>query len=97
MLAKAVIGYEYLPFSPICILSDRETIRKGSLILRLMGALFPESAPVLHFNMFFARPSSGLDTSKLSAVEKRLVESRTEFGKTGNGYFIIQNTKVSMI
>lgn len=63
-----------------------------------MGALFPESVPVMHFNAFSAPTASGTDPkdlTKYSAVEQRLLKAREEFSKTGMGYFMIQNTKVS--
>ncbi|KAI5120954.1 hypothetical protein M0805_001659 [Coniferiporia weirii] len=65
----------------------------GYFFLRIMGSLFPESLLVSHFNMFVARPAPDLEASNYSEYEKRLIKRRQEFGLTGRGYSILQNTK----
>ncbi|KAH8107521.1 alpha/beta-hydrolase [Phellopilus nigrolimitatus] len=65
----------------------------GSMILRVMGSLFPESLTAMHFNMFIAPSVPGVDPSNYSATEKRSLQRRAEFFKSGMGYFALQNTK----
>lgn len=69
---------------------------KGYTILRSMGYLYPEALPVLHFNSFVAPAVPGSDESTYSSTEKQLVAARHAFGTTGNGYFMLQSTKVCM-
>lgn len=61
-----------------------------------MGCLYPEALPVLHFNSFVAPAVPGSDESTYSSTEKQLVAARHAFGTTGNGYFMLQSTKVCM-
>ena len=75
---------------------DSPCVCQGFMILRIMSSVFPESVPVVHFNMFRAPPAPGVDRSKYTDAEKRLVASKEEFDKSGFGYFAIQSTKASL-
>ncbi|KAI5122858.1 hypothetical protein M0805_003151 [Coniferiporia weirii] len=65
----------------------------GSYTLRVMGTLFPESLPLMHFTMFRAPTPPGTDSNNYTEAEKRIVARRDEFAATGFGYFMIQSTK----
>ncbi|TDL20272.1 alpha/beta-hydrolase [Rickenella mellea] len=65
----------------------------GSYILRLIGSLYPEEAPVLHFNMFRCPAPKDEDENTLSPAEQNLMNRRATFAKTGAGYLDIQSTK----
>ncbi|KAI0341410.1 alpha/beta-hydrolase [Trametopsis cervina] len=65
----------------------------GSMIMRVMSNLFPDTMTVVHFSMFRVPIPENLDRSKLTEVEKIVVERGSEFARTGFAYFQIQNTK----
>ena len=56
-----------------------------------MSSVYADTLVAAHFNMFRTPdPPAG---TKLSAVEKRVLERRKQFLETGRGYFEIQGTK----
>ncbi|KLO15205.1 alpha/beta-hydrolase [Schizopora paradoxa] len=65
----------------------------GSYILRIIGSLYHDAAPALHFNFFRCPKTAARDESALSEVEKAMGVRRAEFGRTGHGYLDIQSTK----
>jgi len=65
----------------------------GSYILRAIGSLYPEHAPVLHFNMFRTPPVPGFDERSLTSAERHALKRREMFQETGRGYIDIQSTK----
>ncbi|KAH8111358.1 alpha/beta-hydrolase [Phellopilus nigrolimitatus] len=65
----------------------------GSMILRVMGSLFPESLTAMHFNMFIAPSVPGIDPSSYSETDRRSKARLNEFRRNGMGYSAIQNTK----
>ncbi|KIJ44826.1 hypothetical protein M422DRAFT_207769 [Sphaerobolus stellatus SS14] len=65
----------------------------GSYILRVIGSLYPEQAPVLHFNMFRTPPIANFDMETLTVSEKNALRRREEFQESGRGYIDIQSTK----
>lgn len=87
-------GGDWVRFSPFSICSELLKFEQGSYILRIMGSLYPDAAPTLHFNMFRCPQTSSRDENALSESEKVLSARRAEFGKTGHGYLDIQSTKV---
>ena len=75
---------------------DSLCVCQGFMILRIMSSVFPESVPVVHFNMFWTPPAPGADMSMFTEVEKRLIAAKEESAKNGFGYFVIQSTKASL-
>jgi len=65
----------------------------GSYLLWIMGSLYPESIPTMHFNMFRCPPIPGISPDSFSDTEKRLLARNAEFAATGRGYLDIQSTK----
>lgn len=70
---------------------------QGSYILRIMGSLFPDFLPSMHFNMFRAPMPTSSSPDNLSETEKRLLARRDQFGSTGRGYLELQSTKAGFI
>ena len=59
-----------------------------------MASTYPESVSLSHYNMFVAPVDPNVDPSTYSEVDKRYISKFQEFSQTGNGYFVIQSTKV---
>ena len=59
-----------------------------------MAHMFPDSIPLMHFNMFAAWTPTRVSTDNISAIERKFLERREEYQASGRGYVDIQSTKV---
>jgi len=70
----------------------------GSHILRFTAQHHSDTAPLLHFNMFYTvPPEEHVKEQDLSETEVKAVKRREDFLATGSGYSAIQSTKPSTI
>ncbi|KAL5483596.1 hypothetical protein ACEPAI_8828 [Sanghuangporus weigelae] len=65
----------------------------GSMILRMMGSMFPDQLSLTHYNMFYTGVAPDNDLSRYSESEKKFLKRFSEVKDTEFGYLVIQTTK----
>ncbi|KAL5532422.1 hypothetical protein ACEPAF_5992 [Sanghuangporus sanghuang] len=65
----------------------------GSMILRMMGSMYPDQLSLTHYNMFYTGVAPDNDLSCYSESEKKFLKRFSEVKDTEFGYLVIQTTK----